>query len=248
MKITVLGGCGAWPSADQPCSGYLIESDGFRLLIDPGYATFPRLLRYVAADDVNAVFISHRHPDHCADLNPLLRARAFRDDDLPPALPVFAPHSSLEAVMALDRPGALADAIVVNEFSPGESFDIGPFRAATWSLPHMVANAGLRLSTGVRALAYTGDTGPTDDLVDMAAEVDVYMAEASYPSKVPADVAGHLSSAKYAGEVARRARVHRLMLTHLFPGTSRDASVAAAQENYDGPVDVAEPDTVTVLR
>src|SRR5262245_44119743 len=70
MRMTVLGGCGAWPAADRACSGYLVEEDGFRLLVDPGYATLPRLLRHIGADDVDAVFVSHGHPDHCADLNP----------------------------------------------------------------------------------------------------------------------------------------------------------------------------------
>jgi ribonuclease BN (tRNA processing enzyme) len=80
MRLTVLGACGAWPEAGQACSGYLVEHDDFRLVVDLGYATMPRLLERVAADRVDAVVISHGHPDHCADLSPLLRARALRDD------------------------------------------------------------------------------------------------------------------------------------------------------------------------
>jgi ribonuclease BN (tRNA processing enzyme) len=80
MRVTVLGGSGAWPTARQACSGYLAESDGFLLLIDPGYATLPRLLEHAAASAVDAVLVSHRHADHCADLSPLLRARAMSDD------------------------------------------------------------------------------------------------------------------------------------------------------------------------
>jgi ribonuclease BN (tRNA processing enzyme) len=72
MRFTVLGGCGAWPDAGQAFSGYLIEYDRFRLVLDLGYATMPRLLEHVAADGVDAVVVSHGHPDHCADLNPLL--------------------------------------------------------------------------------------------------------------------------------------------------------------------------------
>jgi len=68
--MPVLGGCGAWPAAGQACSGYLVEHDGFRIVVDPGYATVPRLLERLAADDVDAVLISHGHPDHCADLHP----------------------------------------------------------------------------------------------------------------------------------------------------------------------------------
>jgi len=106
MRMTVLGACGAWPAAGQVCSGYLVEHDGSRLLVDAGYATVPRLLELMGADQVDAVFISHGHPDHCADLSPLLRARALRDD--PPApLPVYALPGALDAVLALDRPAML---------------------------------------------------------------------------------------------------------------------------------------------
>src|SRR5215475_8800681 len=105
MRLTVIGGCGAWPDAGQACSGYLVEHDGFRLLLDPGYAVLPRLLELVDADQIDAVFVSHRHPDHCADLNPLLRARTLRDT--PPAAPlaVYALPGAVDAVLALDRPG-----------------------------------------------------------------------------------------------------------------------------------------------
>ena len=68
MRLTVLGGCGAWPAAGQACSGYLLEQDGFRLLVDPGYAIVPRLLELIDAAEVDAVLVSHGHPDHRADL------------------------------------------------------------------------------------------------------------------------------------------------------------------------------------
>jgi glyoxylase-like metal-dependent hydrolase (beta-lactamase superfamily II) len=104
-----------------------VEDDGFRLLIDPGYATLPRLLQSIDADEVDAVLVSHGHPDHCADLNPLLRARAFRDDRPPaPALPVYAPPDALRPVLALDRPGALDAAVDLREFTPGDGFSIAP--------------------------------------------------------------------------------------------------------------------------
>lgn len=75
MRLALLGGSGAWPAAGGACSGYLVEHDGFRLLVDPGYATVPRLLTLLPAAEVDAVLVTHGHPDHCADLNPLLRAR-----------------------------------------------------------------------------------------------------------------------------------------------------------------------------
>ncbi len=184
MRLTVLGGTGGWPTAGTACSGYLVEHDGYRVLIDPGYATFPRLLEHCDAAAVDAVLVSHGHPDHCADLNPLLRARAMADRPAPP-LPVYAPPGALDAVLALDRPGMLDDTFELREFAPGAAFETGPFAVRTWLLPHWRPNAGLRLHAGGAVLAYTGDTGPSPDLLSLARDADVFVAEASYPERVP---------------------------------------------------------------
>src|SRR5918996_4616288 len=179
MRLTVVGGCGAWPAADQACGGYLVEHDGFRLLIDPGYAVVPRLLRHIRPGELDAVFVTHGHPDHCADLNPLLRARAMSGDE-PPALPVFAPPHALDAVLALDRRDWLDAALSLREFTTGSGFDIGPFSAETRLLPHSLPNAGVRLAAGGHTIAYTGDTGPSAEIVTLARDTDVLLAEASY--------------------------------------------------------------------
>ena len=244
MRLTVLGGCGAWPAAGQACSGYLVEHEGFRLLLDPGYATLPRLLQLIDADQVDAVFVTHGHPDHCADLNPLLRARALRDDDLPPPLPVFAPPGALDAVLALDRPGMLSDAILLHEFAPGSDLETGPFRARTRLLPHWLPNAGVRLAADDQVLVYTGDCGPSPDLVDLAAGSDLLLAEATVVDDVPTDSYGFLSSAVDAGRQAAAAGTGRLLLTHLMPGTDPDAARAAAAEGFSGEIDVAVPGLV----
>ncbi|SCG73173.1 Ribonuclease BN, tRNA processing enzyme [Micromonospora echinaurantiaca] len=238
MRLRVLGGCGAWPEAGQACSGYLVEHDGFRLLVDVGYATVPRLLEWLDADQVDAVFVSHGHPDHCADLNPLLRARALRDD--PPApLPVYAPPGALDAVLALDRPGMLADAYTLHEITLGGRLDIGPFRAQTFPLPHWVPNAGVRLTAGGRVLAYTGDTGPSPVLPKLARDADLLLAEATYVDEVPGDSRRYLSSARQMGRLAAAVGVGYLLLTHLWPGTDPAAAHAAAGDGYDGETDVA---------
>ncbi len=238
MRLTVLGGCGAWPAAGQACSGYLVEHRGFRLLVDVGYATVPRLLELAAADQVDAVFITHGHPDHCADLNPLLRARALSAD--PPApLPVYALPGALDAVLALDRPAMLADAYLLRELSPADRLDIGPFGAQTRLLPHWLPNAGLRLTADDLLLAYTGDSGPSADVVALAEDCDVFLAEATYVDRVPADSRGYLSSARQAGRQAAEARVGRLVLTHLWPGTDPSSARTVAADEYSGEVSVA---------
>ncbi|QYC41685.1 Ribonuclease Z [Nonomuraea coxensis DSM 45129] len=238
MLLTILGGCGAWPGAGQACGGYLVEHEGFRLLVDPGYATVPRLLERITADQVDAVFISHGHPDHCADLNPLLRARALRDDP-PGPLPVYSLPGALDAVLALDRPGMLSDAYVLHEFIAGDRLAIGPFRARTRLLPHSVPNAGIRLTAGGRVLAYTGDTGPSPDVVDLARDADLLLAEATFADQVPQGMRRHLSSARQTGRQAKEADARHLLLTHLQPDTDATAARAAAEAEYDGEIGIA---------
>jgi ribonuclease BN (tRNA processing enzyme) len=240
MRLTVLGSCGAWPEAGGACSGYLVEHDGFRLVLDLGYATVPRLLGHVRAHQVDAVYLTHGHPDHCADVNPLLRARALTDDEVPP-LPLYAPPGALDPVLALDRPGMLERAYDLREFTPGDGYEIGPFRVATRALPHWVPNAGVRLSAGGATLAYTGDCGPSPDLVDLARGVDLLIAEATYVDEVTDTDPRYLSSARQAGDAAERAGVGRLLLTHLWPGTDPVAAQAAAAARYRGAIAVATP-------
>jgi ribonuclease BN (tRNA processing enzyme) len=238
MRLTVLGGCGAWPAAGQACSGYLVEHDGFRLLLDPGYAIVPRLLQRIDAADVDAVLVSHSHPDHCADLHPLLRARVLRQEPAP-TLAVHSLPGAVDRVLDLDGPGTLRDAFVVVGFAAGDQFEVGPFQVRTWPLPHWVPNAGVRLTAGGRVLAYTGDTGPSSAIVELARGADLFLAEASYPQQVPASAARFLSSASQAGQDAARAGVGRLLLTHLLPETAPRLAEAAARAGFDGEVGVA---------
>lgn len=247
MKITVLGGCGAWPVVDQPCSGYLVEHEGFRLVLDPGYATLPRLLEDTPADRVDAVLISHGHPDHCADLNPLLRARAL-GDTLPPALPVHTLPGAVDAVLALDSPRMLANFYTLLEFTAGHRFEVGPFQVDTWALPHFVPNAGMRLTADGHVLAYTGDTGPSPDIAVMAREADILLAESTFPEHVlPEKDAPYLSTARQAGQHAAKAGARRLVLTHLWPGTDPAAAQDAARQAYPADLDIATPGMIIEL-
>lgn len=245
MRITVLGGCGAWP-AGQPCTGHLVEHDGFQLVVDLGYATLLPLLQWTAPERVDAALFSHGHPDHCADLHPLLRARALRDDPAP-VLPLFTLPGALDPVLALDRPGMLDAAYRLHDYAPGTSFDIGPFQVRTWALPHSVPSAGLRLTAGDRVVAYTGDTGPSADIPDLARDADLFIAEASFPEPVTGPEARLLSNARQAGTDAARAGVRRIVLTHLLPGSDPEAAIRAAREAYGGPIDVATPGLVIDL-
>ncbi|MBO0681697.1 MAG: MBL fold metallo-hydrolase [Candidatus Dormibacteraeota bacterium] len=246
MRITVLGGSGAWPVGGLPCTGHLVEHEGFRLVVDLGYAALPQLMGRTAPELIDAALFSHGHPDHCADLHPLLRARVLRAAPAPP-LPLHAPPGSLHRVLALDDPGTVDYAYRLHDFLPGSHFEVGPFQIETWSLPHFVPSAGLRLTAGGRVFAYTGDTGPADDIAELARDADLLVAEASYPEVVPPRSAAFLSSASQAGTDAARARVRRLVLTHLMHGSDPAACSRAARQAYAGPIDIAHPGLIIDL-
>jgi ribonuclease BN (tRNA processing enzyme) len=239
MRLTIIGGCGAYPGDGQPCGGYLVEHDGFGLLLDPGYGV-ATALSGADAPRFEAVLVSHGHPDHCADLNPLLRARVLAEPPMSP-LPVHALPGALDAVLALDRPEWLEGAIQLCELDAGEPLRIGPFDVASALLPHPRPNAGVRLAAQGGTLVYTGDCGPSAELVALAAGADVLLAEASYAETVPDGVSGSLSSALDVGRQAAEAGVRRLVLTHLIPGTDASRAVEAAARHFTGPIDVARP-------
>jgi len=233
MRVTVLGGSGAWPTADAACSGFLLRHDGFSLLVDVGYAVLPRLLELMPAEQLDAVYISHGHPDHCADLNPLLRARAMGGAD-PGPLPVHAPHGALNAVLALDRPGMLDAALACHDFEPGAAFSVGPFDLRTALLPHFMPNAAVRVEAGGHSVVYTGDGGPDPALVELARGTDTLIAEATHPEVMEAADARYLSTARQAARQAAEAGVGRLVLTHLWPGVESEEYLDAAAKEYDG--------------
>jgi ribonuclease BN (tRNA processing enzyme) len=238
MRVTVLGSNGAYPAAGGACSGFLLQHEGFSLLVDVGYAVVPRLLELMPAEQLDAVYISHKHPDHCADLNPLLRARALGGAD-PAPLPVYAPHEALDAVLALDRPGMLEPALARHDFEPGAGFSVGPFELRTTLLPHSVPNAAVRMTAGGHSVVYTGDGGPDPALVELARGTDALIAEATYPEVMAADEVRFLSTARQAAQQAAEAGVGRLVLTHLQPGLEPGEYLDAAAREYEGRTDLA---------
>lgn len=238
MNLTVLGGWGAFPGPDGACSGYVLESDDFRVLIDPGYSTFSKLIGLVPASSINAVLISHGHPDHCADLNPLLRSRALQDDNLEP-LPVYSLPGALDEVLSLDHPGMLERSYILKEFHGAESFRIGPFLVTPFPLPHFVPNSGFRITDQRSIFSFTGDSGPDSALVEMSEESDVFLAETTYTDEVGEGYRKFLNSALNIGRIAQESRVKSLVLTHFWPGTDPEEYVFEARKEYSGPVHAA---------
>ncbi|GAB7189220.1 hypothetical protein ATKI12_9094 [Kitasatospora sp. Ki12] len=239
-RLTVLGTSAAYPEAGRAASGFLLEHDGYRLALDLGYATFPRLLHHTGALGLDAVVITHAHPDHCADLSALCRARYFAAPR-PPRLPLYCPPGVVERVQAMEPSEDLHDVFDVHPLPAAPATHrLGPLRLDTAGLPHHVPHAGVRLSAPGLALAYSGDAGPGPALAELADRADLFIAGATVCGTAPRDP--HLLSAAQAGHWARRAGAARLLLTHFWPGTDRALALAEARRAYGGEVLAAEED------
>lgn len=255
-RLVVLGSCGAWPEPNRASSGFLLEHKGFRVVIDLGYSTLPRLLNVLgsaAGDGLDAIVVTHRHPDHMIDLHGLFRARWFGRRGAP-AIPLYAPGGILDQVVALEENDLDAVGQVFDwHETPASAQELGPFLLETLALPHFVPNVGIRLSCAEFSIAYTGDTGPDPAIADLGRDVDLFIVEATsrdqqsdVPPATPIDRQHHMS-ARDAGTAAAAAGARRLMLTHFWPGNDRGQSRSEAAAVFSGEILLADEGLVVSL-
>jgi ribonuclease BN (tRNA processing enzyme) len=251
-QLTVLGGCGAWPEPGRACAGFLLEHDGARIAIDLGYGTASRLfaaLGSAEADGLDAVIISHHHPDHMVDLHALLRAR-YMGRPGAARIPLYAPDGVLARLTELQDGDRTAVSRVFDWHPiPAPAQDAGPFRLESVLLPHYVPNAGVRLSAADLTVAYTGDTGPAPALADLGRDCDLFIADAtSWEQRhgPPEGPALNLSALQ-AGRAAAAAAARRLLLTHFWPGNDRLASRDDAATVFGGEILLADEGSVVPL-
>ena len=240
MRLTVLGCSGTYPGPDSPCSGYLVEHDGFRLVLDLGAGAVGELQRHVGLLDVDAVYVTHLHADHCIDLVALSYARRYHPDGAPPVLPVYGPAGLARRVCGAFEappPDGLREVYAFHEVATG-TLQLGPLAITSVRSNHPVECHALRLEAGGRTLAYTADTGASQAVVDLARDVDLLLSEATWPHDTAAPPDLHLSGTE-AGEHATRAGARRLLLTHLVPWADPARVLAEARRTYAGPLEAA---------
>ena len=245
MQLTVLGCAGTFPGPASPCSGYLVEHDGYRLVLDLGAGALGNLQRHVDLLDVDGIYITHLHADHCIDLVAYFYARRYHPDGMPPRLPVYGPPGTANRIgAAFEEPpvDGFEDVYDFREPGPG-TYQMGPFTITSTVVRHPIECHGLRIEAGGKVLTYSGDTAACSELVELARGADLFLCEASWPS-VPTPPPGIHLTGREAGEHAAQAGVKRLLLTHLMPFHDPQAMLAEAKETFDGHIDLVSPGAV----
>ena len=248
MRLTVVGCAGSFPGPDSAASCYLLEADGFRLVVELGNGALGPLQKFSGLFDVDAICLSHLHADHCVDLYSYSIARTYSPDGPQPPIPVYGPAGTCERIGLVHGPGGddgLMKRFTFETLAPG-SVSIGPFEVMTVRMNHPVETFGFRFSHHGRTIAYSGDTGETEELVPLARDADVFLCEAAFLDgpDLPPDL--HLSASQAAGYAARSG-AGQLVLTHLQPWNQPDTAFTQAAAVFDGELTMASPGQVIEL-
>ncbi len=238
MQLTVLGCAGSYGSPmGGACSGYLVRGGGALVWVDCGNGTFAQLQQHTAVEDLDAVVITHEHPDHCVDiygLHVLLRYGLERT-----RFPVYAPPGAEKRLGALVTDWG--DAFAWNVVSDDDRTTVGGIDLRFSRTDHPPPTYGVELRADGKRLVYTADTGPDWSVGAFGAGADLVLSEATYQDRKP--VPWHLT-AREAGGAAREADARRLVLTHLWPALDPVVSAWEGSEAFGAPVTLAAPHLV----
>ncbi|MGP3975470.1 MBL fold metallo-hydrolase [Streptomyces sp. 8N114] len=250
MKLTVVGCSGSFPSTESACSSYLVEADGFRLLLDMGNGALGELQRHCGLYDLDVIALSHLHADHCIDMCGYFVARYYRHEGgRCGPIPVHGPPGTEQRLTTAyaDTPSdsSMSEVFSFRTLSAGGSFDAGPFRVRTELVDHPVEAYAFRVEhkESGRVLTYSGDTGPCPQLELAARDADLFLCEASFTDGKEQIPGLHLNG-REAGETAARAGAARLVLTHVPPWTDPQINLRDAKAVFAGPVELARPGAV----
>jgi len=239
VKLTVVGCSPAWPNPGGAHSGYLVEGSG-SLLLECGPGVLARLRQEGLWPTIDAIAITHFHLDHWGDLVPWVWGASYlerRDQELVrPELRV-PPHGRAQLTHfgeLLGFPDMFERLFVLSEYEPDEPFEVAGFTVTASRVPHYDLEAyGFRVSNGARTLAYSGDSAPSDALVEIARDADIFVCESTLASSAhDPPTRGHLALDE-AVDAFERSGAKRLLITHRPAELPTDESLDLA---YDGMV------------
>jgi len=238
LTVTVLGCCGSYPGPGGACSGYLVRSDTTTVWLDAGSGTLANLQRHVGLHDLDAIVLSHEHPDHWSDVEGYHVACTYVQPRR--GIPIYAP-AGVRDVTHDDTEPTFAWNAVAN----GDAADIGDLHLRFSRTDHGPETLAVRIDSDGRSLGYSADTGPRWSLEALGSGVDLALCEASF-LRDHEGKAKHLS-ARQAGTSGREARVGRLVLTHIWPSIDPALIQAEGADAFGAAVELATTDKEYVL-
>ena len=256
----MLGKSPAWQDAGGACSGYLVEDEGARVLLDCGSGVLGKLRAVVDYADVDAVVVSHLHADHILDLVPYASALVYAPrhqpvpvdgwpgTESPPRPSLHAPPGARDAFRSLCtatgmREQHIETGFTLEEYDPGLPLQVGPFEVAFQPVPHFLPTQAVEFAADGRRLTFSADCAPNDDLCAFARDTDLLLIEATLPRPEREGPRGHLTPQE-AGDHGRRAGARRLVLTHISDELDAEWARREAERSFGGPVEVAREGAV----
>lgn len=221
-------------------AAYLVRHSAGAILLDLGQGSFPRLARELEPSELQAVLITHLHPDHFVDLVPL---RHYLRWHLYPSrhVRVLGPDGLAGRLDGLHaEPGFSAATLDIERLTEGVR-TVGPFTIQAGLVAHMGESYGLRVAIGDGpGLVYSGDCGSAEDLEALIRPGDVLLSEVSFGAGPVLPGAAHLAGPE-VGRLALRTGARSVLLTHLLMGRDRDETIASVRAGFDGPVRFVDP-------
>ena len=238
VELTILGNYGPYATAQGACSGYLLNVDGFQIMLDCGNGAFSKLQKYTDYSKLGILILSHLHPDHYSDIYCLRQALKYqmkqgkRQDPLFVYLPE-GPQQLVEEMKQWDDVFALAS---LEEAGKAVN-DFNLFTLRFFPVQHQVPAYGVQFGRqGKALLTYTGDTGWFPGLEQFCRGSRYLLAEASLREYELAERGAYHMTARQAAQLAQNCSAEQLILTHFFPEANLHQLEREAEQNFDGKI------------
>jgi ribonuclease BN (tRNA processing enzyme) len=230
FAVTILGSAAMFSTADRASAGYLVQIADKNIWLDAGGGTWRNLLRHIPYQDLHAIVLSHRHPDHTIDVFQAFHARMYGQEEPLAKIPLWAPAETIERLTGYTD--HFHESFDLNPIEAGSSFTFAGATFSFFAMAHPPVTLGVRVEYDGRVLAYSADTGIGGDLEGLAKDADLFICEATF-QEIDDDWEGHMHAAE-AATVASQNGVGHLVLTHLPPGRDLNLSLAEAHREANG--------------
>lgn len=239
MKVTILGSGTCAVTKARSCSSYFIKIGELNVLLDIGFGSMRRMTDAdIDYREIDAILCTHFHLDHIGDLAPFLMATRYT--------PGFSRHKPLTLIgpegiesFLLASQELFGDWLLPTQYPlniielDAEHYQLDDCLIQALPMYHSQPTNGYRIEQNDAVCVYSGDTGPCNQLVHLAKNADVALFECSFPDDQPYEF--HLTPGQ-AGEMAQRAGVKKLLLTHFYPMMDHIDVITTAARYFDGEI------------